>query len=118
MQEMQEEESPLFEEFNWLRSESSASHGFGWASLAVFTIVLAFFVLPNDSSISSSSAIAFQKDGVTEIKVPLSFSIIQLLMWVLDCGKVLAKYLLIMGYIWVLYGKIRAYVKGRKLKSV
>ena len=79
---------------------------------------LAFFVLPNDSSISSSSAIAFQKDGVTEIKVPLSFSIIQLLMWVLDCGKVLAKYLLIMGYIWVLYGKIRAYVKGRKLKSV
>jgi hypothetical protein len=73
--------------------------------------------VPSDTRISKST-IAFQKDGVTEIEVPLSFSLFHLFGWLLDCGKVLVKYLLIFGYIWLVYCKIRAYVKGRKLKNI
>lgn len=66
----------------------------------------------------NKSTIAFQKDGVTEVEVPLSFSIFHLFGWLIDSGKILMKYFLIFWYIWVVYCKVRAYMKGRKLKSV
>ncbi len=66
----------------------------------------------------NKSTIAFQKDGVTEVEVPLSFSILHFFGWLLECGKILMKYFLIFWYIWVVYCKVKAYVKGRKLKSV
>jgi hypothetical protein len=42
----QEEESPFFEEFNWMRTDSSSSGNLGWMGLAIFTIVVGVFVLP------------------------------------------------------------------------
>lgn len=42
-----EYESPFFEEFNWMRSESSSSQNVGWLGLTIFTIVLAVFILPS-----------------------------------------------------------------------
>lgn len=53
----EEYDSPMFEEFNWLRTESQSSN-IGWLGLAIFTIVLAVFVLP--SADTANVAAAFQ----------------------------------------------------------
>jgi hypothetical protein len=52
----QEEESPFFEEFNWMRTDSNSSGNLGWLGLAIFTIVVGVFVLPEGVSGDSFAA--------------------------------------------------------------
>ncbi len=52
----QEDESPFFEEFNWMRTDSSSSGSLGWLGLAIFTIVVGVFVLPEEANSDSFAA--------------------------------------------------------------
>ena len=53
----QEDDSPFFEEFNWMRTDSSSSGNLGWLGLAIFTIVVGVFVLPESESGGSFAAL-------------------------------------------------------------
>ena len=48
----------MFEEFNWMRTDSQTSN-IGWLGLAVFAIVLAVFVVPGDTN-SNAVVAAFE----------------------------------------------------------
>jgi len=53
-----EEDSLMFEEFSPFRTDSGSS-GSGWPFLAIFTIILAVFVVPSGTGVSNVAA-AFQ----------------------------------------------------------
>lgn len=79
--------------------------------MAIFTIVLAVFVLPSGET--ANVAAAFQTNiDVASVKESTAVQ------GVLYYGKVLLKYVLILGYSWVLFGKLHSYLKGRKMKRI
>lgn len=51
----------MFEEFSPFRTDSGSS-GSGWPFLAIFTIILAVFVLPSSTGVGNVAA-AFQTEG-------------------------------------------------------
>ena len=63
---MHEEDSVMFEEFDWMRTDSQRS-GLGWPFVAIFTIVLAVFVLPGSGVGSNNVVAAFQPEAQTNV---------------------------------------------------
>lgn len=99
-----------------MRTDSSQSQNIGWLSLAIFTIVLAIFVIPSttEKQESAFSAMSIMFEKVLPITVPIASQIDHLL----DYGKVALKYCLIFAYLWLIFKKINAYLNSRKLKKV
>lgn len=50
----------MFEELDFIRSPSIGSIGNGWLGLAIFTIILAIFVLPSETPSISKVVIGIQ----------------------------------------------------------
>ena len=106
----EDEDSVMFEEFNFMRTDSQTS-GMGWAPLFIFTIILAVFVLPNSAEVGKAAA--YQIEGQSQ-GIPFSTFMGELF----EYGKIGIKYSLIVGYILVIYKKIKAYLRGRKFKRI
>jgi hypothetical protein len=69
--------------------------------------VLALFVLPGGAT-GGEVVAAFQGETGT--------SAVGLLQRCGEYGKVAVKYLLVLGYVWLVYGKVGSFLRGRKLK--
>jgi hypothetical protein len=95
-----EEDSMMLEEFNWLRSDSQSS-GIGWPYLAIFAIVLAVFVLPAGNQTQVAAAFEVSEERVVSAA---SYCLTGM------------KYLLVVGFLGILYKKGQAYLHGRKFK--
>ncbi len=99
-----------------MRSDSSSSN-LGWLGIAIFTIVLGVFVVPDTGNISQSFA-ALQVNDSTEVTNSMSAPLINLLSTIIYYGKSILKYGIILVYLWVIFGKVDGYLKRRKLKKV
>jgi hypothetical protein len=92
-----------------MRTDSSSSNNLGWLGLAIFTIVVGVFVLPEGTVSSSFSAM--QVDGMTEqTAVPFTAAI-------LYYGKSALKYGVILAYLWVVFKKVDGYLRKKKGKK-
>lgn len=107
-----QQEEPLFEEFNWLRSDSDSS-ALGWLGIAVFTIVLGVFVLPSGGSGEGAFSALQVKDLSEVATVQVGW-----LEAFAGFGRSALKYGLIVGYLWLVFRKVDEYLKRRKLKKV
>ena len=98
-----------------MRSDSHSSSNFGWLGLAVFTMVLLVFVMPSESTGGSINA---WQQGKDEVVIPVSGWALKAFGEVVSWGKVVLKYSLVVGYVWLLYCKLSKYLRGRKIKKV
>jgi len=85
-----------------MRTDSSSSN-IGWFGLAIFTILVAVFVLPSENSSSSFNAGQI-KDTASDID--LSKLVVPFMENLYNYGKTAAKYGIIFYYIWIVYKKV------------
>lgn len=97
-----------------MRADSSSSN-IGWFGLAIFTILVAVFVLPSENASSSFNAGQI-KDGNSNID--LSVLVVPFIEKMYDYGKTAAKYGIIFYYIWLVYKKVEKVIKRQKMKKV
>lgn len=97
-----------------MRTDSQYSN-VGWMGLAIFTIALAVFVLPSEEN--SGSFGAWQVDS-SEVMIAVPGKMMQLLGYILGYSKTVLKYGLVIGYAWLLFGKVRGYWRNRKVKKI
>jgi len=55
---------------------------------------------------------------MANIVLPISSNLVNVLNWIVEYGKIFLKYGLILFYVWVIFGKVNAYLRSRKLKKV
>lgn len=116
-----EYESPFMEdESDWFRLPNRRNSSNNWAILTVFTLVLAIFVLPSDTS-SNGPTIMFQTgqtETKTELVVSWTESLIKILIFAIECLRAVFKYFLIFGYGWFVYLFGKNYLNRKKMKKV
>lgn len=99
-----------------MRTESSSSN-FGWIGLAIFTIVLGVFVLPG-GNIEKEGFAALQVNEETKVTEILAMPLGQLGSAAMYYGKLGLKYILILGYIWVVFRRVQQFLKRSKIKKI
>ena len=78
-------------------------------------MVLLVFVMPSEQT--GGSLNAWQPDK-EELVIPVSGWALKALEEAIVWGKLLLKYALVMGYVWLLYSKVKKYLRGSKMKKV
>ncbi len=97
-----------------MRADSSSSN-IGWFGLAIFTILVAVFVLPSENADPSFNAGQI-KDATSN--VDLSVLVVPFMENIYNYGKTAAKYGIIFYYIWIVYKKVEKVIKRQKMKKV
>jgi hypothetical protein len=100
----------MFEEFNWLRTDSQTSSA-GWWGLAIFALVLGVFVMPGEEALSPAAA-AWQEDNQA---VPASTSSPSF-SWLLSYGRVGLRYVLLIFFVWLVFRKVQIFWFSNKVK--
>jgi hypothetical protein len=109
--QQEEPESSFFEEFNWMRADSGSSSNLGWLGLAIFTIVVGVFVLPEGAGSESFAALQVDVTGVAGVTSGIASAFF-------SYGKVVLKYAVVLAYLWVVFSRVDTYLKRRKLKKI
>lgn len=114
-------ESPFMEdESDWLRipaNRRSISNN-SWTMLAVMTLVLAVFVIPEETGVKVPTVLWESENSGANVEKSFMESFLGYGVFLVELLKAGFKYGLIFGYVWFVYDLCSKHMKRKKMKKV